>query len=197
MKKVACAILLLLSVSACSDDTAGGSPDSSQSASVSSSASSSIGVIVTGPLQTVLVEDFNSGVPPENWTKLGMYSHSGDGYSCTTNGTDDGGYCAKFGGGTQYNTNWIETPDISSYGATAVSFYYRTGLDYDKGVLNFQVLASQDQINYTPVAELDNATAVFQKAGPFALPAGTKYVRFSHVKILNWNVFIDAVVFGK
>lgn len=152
---------------------------------------------MTGPLQAVLVEDFNGGVPPDGWSKLGMYSENDAGYSCTTNGMIDSGYSAKFGGGTEGNTNWIETPDLSSHAATAVSFYYRTGLDYDKGVLNFQVLASGDQQTYTLVAELDNATAAFQKAGPYALPEGTKYVRFSHRKILNWNVCLDAVVFSR
>jgi len=173
---------------------------SSQSASViSSSASmqsaSSASSVSFGPLKLVFVEEFEGSIPPAGWEdKRGIFPKTGTGYSCDTNGQADDGQGIAFSGGDPGQTNWITSPDISSYQPVAVACWYRTGLAYDNTPLGFTVSASTDGLAWSVVGVVNSALAVMQKAGPYPLPVGVKYVRFSHVKILNVNVYMDTAM---
>jgi len=192
----------LLSQSAVSAGSASSAPSSqgAGSSSVASASSQSQTVSSTssvsfGPLRIVFVEQFEGTIPPVGWEdKRGIFPKSGTGYSCDTNGQADDGQGIAFSGGDPGQTNWITSPDISSHQPVAIACWYRTGLSYDNTPLGFTVSASTNGLAWSVVGVVNSALAVMQKAGPYPLPVGVKYVRFSHVKILNVNVYMDTAM---
>lgn len=141
----------------------------------------------------VFFEDFNEGVPPAGWTdKRGVFGDARPGYSCDAEGAPDDGTGVKLNA-TVGEKCWLVTPDIGGLGAATVSCWYRVGAEFTADNLGFLVEASADGAGFAVIGTVDTAGEEFRKAGPFALPDGTRFVRFSWTKIEGWTVWLDAV----
>lgn len=107
------------------------------------------------------VEEFESGVPPTDWTSFIGTNGVGNTYNWESYTSGYSGNCALVywdNADGLYSEDWLVTPQISLGENTSLTFYEKQGYNYDYGSTFYVRISTNSQTNHSDFTDLINYT---------------------------------------